>query len=84
MYGSHSISNQAEMKTPAPLTKSLITEGFNTNQEILLTLPAFKMHNFSSLSAKEETSFWSNCTFYITKIRNIYIYYSFKEQSTNT
>jgi len=53
MYGSHSISNQAEMKTPAPLTQSLITEGFKINQEILLTLTAFKMHNFSSLSAKE-------------------------------
>jgi len=53
MYGSHSISNRAEMKTPAPLTNNLITEGFNINQEILLTLTAFKMHNFSSLSAKE-------------------------------
>jgi hypothetical protein len=47
-----SISNQAEMKTPAPLTKSLITEGFKINQEIL-TVTAFKMHNFSSLSARE-------------------------------
>jgi len=74
MYGSHSISNQAKMKTPAPLTMSLITEGFKITREILLTLTAFKMHNFSSLSAKEQTSFWSNCTFYITKIKYIYIH----------
>jgi hypothetical protein len=53
MYGSHSISNQAEMKTPAPLTKNLITEEFKINQQVLLTFTAFKMHNFSSLSAKE-------------------------------
>jgi hypothetical protein len=53
MYGSHGISNQAEMKTLAPLTNSLITEGFKINQEILLTLTAFKMYNFCSLSAKE-------------------------------
>jgi len=53
MYGSHnSISNQAEMNTPAPLTQSVITDGFKINQEILLTLTAFKMHNFSSRSAK--------------------------------